>query len=216
MHNCGQSSLPSCPPAPPYTHLLPGSTARLCPVTAAACRCHRLYWCPSHSATRAWGPDPPRKRDLRPQEEQGAPVDGCRGSRTSGRSAPSVGGVGPWAQQQGDMELVGLVCDGENDLRTEAPGGSTVPSAPLEKPDCGPRAGSQGASERPAPGDWKRAVDKTESALNPGPARLPKVPTLKQVRRRGCSKVRPSELDETCSTPVSTEAESPSTLPTTA
>ena len=34
------------------------------------------------------------------------------------RSAPSVGGVGPGAQQQGDMELVGLVCDGENDLGT--------------------------------------------------------------------------------------------------
>lgn len=31
-------------------------------------------------------------------------------------SAPAVRGVGPGAQQQGDVELVGLVGDGENDL----------------------------------------------------------------------------------------------------
>lgn len=31
--------------------------------------------------------------------------------------APSVGGVGPRAQQQRHMELLGLLCDGENNLR---------------------------------------------------------------------------------------------------
>ena len=33
--------------------------------------------------------------------------------------APSVCGVRPRAQQQWHVELVGLVCDGENDLRAE-------------------------------------------------------------------------------------------------
>lgn len=31
--------------------------------------------------------------------------------------APSVGGVGPWAQQQRHVELLGLICDGEDNLR---------------------------------------------------------------------------------------------------
>lgn len=94
------------------------------------------------------------------------------------------------------MELVGFVCDGENDLGTEGtrrePG--PVPSAPREKPDCGPRAGSQGAPDQPAPeGELEtKAVDKAESALDsalgsraPGPAKLPKGSTLKSGQVKG-------------------------------
>lgn len=35
---------------------------------------------------------------------------------SSWRSSPMVHGVGPGAQQQGDMEFVGLIGDGENYL----------------------------------------------------------------------------------------------------
>lgn len=80
------------------------------------------------------------------------------------------------------MELVGLVGDGENDLRTEGTGREHCPHASRQKPGLWAEGWLPGAPDQPAPDAEleTRAVDKAESAqiklLASGPLGLPGFP----------------------------------------